>query len=113
VMQMINSAYNAAIANPQNFSSGDKTRHNVLGEAGVMLGPDGPLYRGLPWQSMGASPIHKLPGQSGHLPIRLQILVDAPASKIEEALQQSSLASLVAGNWVVLHSLQEAKSLIS
>ena len=113
VMQMINSAYNAAIANPQNFSSGDKTRHNVLGEAGVMLGPDGPLYRGLPWQSMGASPTHKLPDQSGHLPIRLQILVEAPVSKIEEALQQSSLASLVAGEWVVLHSLHEVKSLIS
>ena len=105
VMQMINSAYNAAINNPQNFSSGDKTRHNVLGEAGVMLGPEGPLYRGLPWQSMGTSPANKLPAQSGHLPIRLQILVDAPMSKIEEALLQSSLAPLVAGNWVALYSL--------
>ena len=110
VMQMINSAYNVVITNPQNFSSDDKTRHNVLGEAGVLLGPEGPLYRGLPWQALGATPADQHAGRATHLPIRLQILVDAPKSKIEEALGQSTLASLVAGNWVALHSLHEAQS---
>jgi hypothetical protein len=113
VMQMINSAYNAVITNPQNFSSDDKTRHNVLGEAGVLLGPEGPLYRGLPWQAMGATPANQRSGRSTHLPIRLQIFVDAPKSKIEKALEQSTLASLVAGNWVALHSLHETQSAIS
>ena len=107
VMQMINAAYNIAITNPKNFSSDDKTRHNVLGEAGVLLGADGPLYRGLPWQSMAPQATQLQGKENGHIPLRLQIFVDAPIEKINEALEQSALASLVAGGWVSLHSLEE------
>ena len=105
VMQMINAAYNAAITNPKNFSSNDKTRHNVLGEAGVLLGADGPLYRGFPWQSIApqATPISG--NENGHIPLRLQLFVAAPLEKINEALEQSALAPLAAGGWVSVHSL--------
>ena len=105
VMQMINSAYNAAITSPKNFSSEDKTRHNVLGEAGVLLGAEGPLLRGMPWQAI--SPFSDLSkGESrGHIPIRLQIFVAAPDSIIDRALTGTALAPLVLGGWVSLHSL--------
>ena len=105
VMQMINSAYNVAITNPKNFSSDDKTRHNVLGEAGVLLGADGPLYRGLPWQSISPQVTQLQEKENGHVPLRLQIFVDAPIEKINEALEQSALAPLATGGWVALHSL--------
>ena len=111
VMQMINAAYNAAITNPTNFSSDDKTRHNVLGEAGVLLGAEGPLHRGLPWQSITkqATPI---PGnENGHVPLRLQIFVAAPSAKITEALKQSALAPLAAGGWISIHALEEYSAL--
>ena len=107
VMQMINAAYNVAITNPKNFSSDDKTRHNVLGEAGVLLGADGPLYRGLPWQSISPQAT-QIPGnENGHIPLRLQIFVAAPQAKMTEALEQSSLAPLATGGWVSLHSLHD------
>jgi formate hydrogenlyase subunit 3/multisubunit Na+/H+ antiporter MnhD subunit len=107
VMQMINAAYNIAVTNPQNFSSDDKTRHNVLGEAGVLLGADGPLYRGLPWQSIAAEPQEISGVENTHLPLRLQILVAAPREKIELALKKSTLAPLAAGGWVSVHSIYE------
>ena len=110
VMQMINSAYNVAITSPKNFSSGDKTRHNVLGEAGVLLGAEGPLLRGMPWQAI--SPYADLSkGESrGHIPIRLQIFVAAPHSIINVALYGSALAPLVSGGWVSLHTLHPESS---
>ena len=104
-MQMINAAYNVAITNPENFSSDDKTRHNVLGEAGVLLGADGPLYRGLPWQSISPQAAQPPGKENGHVPLRLQIFVDASIEKINEALDQSALAPLATGGWVTLHSL--------
>ena len=107
VMQMINAAYNVAITNPKNFSSDDKTRHNVLGEAGVLLGADGPLYRGLPWQSISPQATQLQGKENGHIPLRLQIFVDAPIEKINEALEQSALAQLATGGWVTLRSLGE------
>ena len=107
VMQMINAAYNVAVTNPKNFSSNDKTRHNVLGEAGVLLGADGPLYRGFPWQSISPQ-ARPIPGvENGHIPLRLQLFVAAPIEKINEALEQSALAPLAAGGWVQIHSLEE------
>ena len=109
VMQMINAAYNVAATNPKNFSSGDKTRHNVLGEAGVLLGADGPLYRGLPWQSIAPQPPAISGNENGHIPRRLQIFVAAPPAKIMEALEQSTLAPLAAGGWVSVHALEDVK----
>ena len=106
-MQMINAAYNAAITNPTNFSSDDKTRHNVLGEAGVLLGAEGPLHRGLPWQSITSQAKPILGNENGHVPLRLQIFVAAPSVKITEALKQSALAPLAANGWVKLHSLDD------
>jgi NADH:ubiquinone oxidoreductase subunit 5 (subunit L)/multisubunit Na+/H+ antiporter MnhA subunit len=105
VMQMINSAYNAAITSPKNFSSGDKTRHNVLGEAGVLLGAEGPLLRGMPWQAISPYPDLSKGESRGHIPIRLQIFVAAPDSIISRALYGTALAPLVLGGWVSLHSL--------
>ena len=105
VMQMINSAYNVAITSPKNFSSGDKTRHNVLGEAGVLLGAEGPLLRGMPWQAISPYPDLSKGESRGHIPIRLQIFVAAPDSIISRALYGTALAPLVLGGWVALHSL--------
>jgi NADH:ubiquinone oxidoreductase subunit 5 (subunit L)/multisubunit Na+/H+ antiporter MnhA subunit len=105
VMQMINSAYNITITSPHNFSSGDKTRHNVLGEAGVLLGAEGPLLRGMPWQAI--SPHFNLAaGESeGHIPIRLQIFIAAPDFIIDQAISQTDLAPLVSGGWIAVHCL--------
>ena len=108
VMQMINFAYNIAVTDPDNFSSGDKTRHNVLGEAGVLLGSEGPLYRGLPWQSISTLADLSEQEAKGHIPIRLQIFVAAPQAHLDSALENSTLAPLVTSGWVALHSLSEA-----
>ncbi len=105
VMQMINSAYNVAITSPQNFSSGDKTRHNVVGEAGVLLGAEGPLMRGMPWQAISPHADLSKGVSEGHIPIRLQIFVAAPESILIRAINQSALAPLVAGDWLSIHSL--------
>ncbi len=104
-MQMINFAYNMAVSDPQKFSSGDKTRHNVLGEAGVLLGSDGPLYRGLPWQSISTSALAESRGTKGHLPIRLQFYIAAPQQFIDEVVDNSSLAELARGGWIAIHSI--------
>jgi uncharacterized protein YbcC (UPF0753/DUF2309 family) len=108
VMQMINFAYNMAVTDPRSFSSGDKTRHNVLGEAGVLLGSDGPLYRGMPWQSITTSASAELGRPKGHIPIRLQIFIAAPKTFIDEVVDRSSLAELVRGGWVGVHELAPA-----
>lgn len=106
-MQMINAAYNITITNPHNFSSGDKTRHNVLGEAGVLLGAEGSLYRGMPWQSIAPDPTQGQGSGTGHIPIRLQIFVAAPLERIREAVAKSALAPAVDGGWITLHSLSD------
>ncbi|MBC7464304.1 MAG: DUF2309 family protein [Actinobacteria bacterium] len=111
VMQMINAAYNITITNPQNFSSSDKTRHNVLGEAGVLLGSEGGLYRGLPWQSIAPDATQGQNNGTGHVPIRLQIFIAAPLEKIHQAVEQSALAPAVAGGWITLHSLDDSEFL--
>lgn len=105
VMQMINSAYNITITSPQNFGSGDKTRHNVLGEAGVLLGAGGPLLRGMPWQAISSHEDRSTTQIQGHVPIRLQIFIAAPESILTSAINRSSLAPLVAGGWISIHPL--------
>ena len=102
VMQMINFTYNMAVTDPKNFSSGDKTRHNVLGEAGVLLGSEGRLYRGLPWQSIVTADSGE---RNGHIPLRLQIFIAAPQSFIDEVIDQSSVAELVRGGWIGVHQI--------
>ena len=109
VMQMINFAYNIAVTDSRNFSSGDKTRHNVLGEAGVLLGSEGPLLRSLPWQSISTLPDPSDRGAKGHIPIRLQLFVAAPQTVIDRALENSPLAPLVTGGWIALHCLAEVE----
>jgi uncharacterized protein YbcC (UPF0753/DUF2309 family) len=104
-MQMINSAYNMAVTSPALLSSGDKTRHNVLGEAGVLLGAEGPLLRGMPWQAFSTSPDIGSPLAHTHLPIRLQILIDAPQAHIQRAVGASAIAPLVSGGWIKVHSI--------
>lgn len=107
VMQMINAAYNITITNPRNFSSDDKTRHNVLGEAGVLLGSEGALYRGMPWQSIAPDASQGEKNGTGHVPIRLQIFIAAPWEKINQAVEHSALAPAVAGGWITIHSLAD------
>ena len=97
-----------AVTDPKKFSSGDKTRHNVLGEAGVLLGSEGPLYRGLPWQSITTSASSAPDRPGGHIPIRLQIFIAAPQSFIDEVVDGSSLAELARGGWIAVHALGEA-----
>lgn len=107
VMQMINAAYNITITNPQNFSSDDKTRHNLLGEAGVLLGAAGALYGGLPWQSIAPDASQGQKNGTGHVPIRLLIFIAAPWEKINQAVEQTVLSPAVAGGWITIHSLDD------
>ncbi len=101
VMHMINMQYYCSTVDQGSFGSLDKTRHNVVGDLGVLVGASGDLHYGLPWQSLGPDPDQLL-----HAPIRLRILVAAPPQQLEDALRGTAVERLAANGWLKIESLQ-------
>ena len=99
VMQMISMQYYMSLNDPELFGSGDKTRQNVLGEAGVLIGSGGRLRLGLPWQALSQAP-ERMPA-----PIRLQFFIDAPEDVIHEIVSRSPLAEAYANSWIRIESI--------
>jgi len=83
------------------LGAGDKVIHNRVGGTGVALGNGGDLRTGLPLQSVQAAD-----GSWRHEPLRLQVIVEAPTSRIDDVLvNQRHVADLVENGWVRLFAL--------
>jgi uncharacterized protein YbcC (UPF0753/DUF2309 family) len=100
VMHMINMQYYCSTVDQRSFGSLDKTRHNAVGDLGVLVGASGDLHYGLPWQSLGPRPDELL-----HTPVRLRILVAAPAEQLTSAMSGTLVEKLAANGWLVIESL--------
>jgi len=103
VANWINLQYFASVTVPEVYGSGNKLLHSVIGgNVGVVEGNGTHLKIGLPLQSVHDGTYWR------HEPLRLTVLVDAPAERIESVLQrQPDVAALVENQWVSLHRMTD------
>ena len=102
VTHWINMQYYASTVDNKHFGSGTKTIHNVVGQFGVFSGNGGDLTTGLPWQSLHNGT------QLQHEPLRLQVVIAAPKSAIDDIVAKHSLLDdLLANDWLSLIALDE------
>ncbi len=105
VAHWINMQYFASTVDPQHYSSGSKTIHNVVGQFGVVAGNGGDLGIGLPQESF-----HN--GQSDeHQPLRLLGVIAAPKEMISKVIAKHPLLQQIFGNqWMHLIALDGGQS---
>ncbi len=105
VTHWINWQYHASTCAPQRLGSGNKTLHNVVGgRIGVFEGNGGDLRIGLSHQSLhdGERWMHE--------PLRLTVIIDAPASAIERVIQQHEVVhQLIDNGWLHLWRFDETR----
>ena len=98
VTHWINWQYHASTCDPERLGSGNKLLHNVVGgHIGVFEGNGGDLRIGLARQSLhdGERWVHE--------PLRLTVVVDAPAPAIERVLERHAVVrQLVDNGWLHL-----------
>lgn len=98
VTHWINWQYHASTCDPQRLGSGNKLLHNVVGgRIGVFEGNGGDLRIDLARQSLhdGERWLHE--------PLRLTVLIDAPAKAIERVIScHAVLRHLLANGWLHL-----------
>lgn len=101
VASWINLQYFASTVDNDVFGCGNKALHNRIGSIGVVLGNGGDLRTGLALQS-----VHAPDGNYYHEPMRLQVIVEASAERIDAVLDaQKAVKDLVDNEWVRLFSL--------
>ncbi len=90
--------YHASTCDPLHYGSGNKVLHNVVdGHVGVFEGNGGDLRIGLPKQSL-----HNGEGWY-HQPVRLTVVIDAPAASIESIVARNAvLGQLCDNGWMLL-----------
>ena len=103
VANWINLQYFASVTVPDVYGAGNKLLHSVVGgNVGVVEGNGAHLRIGLPLQSVHDGTYWR------HEPVRLTVLVDAPADRIEAVLhRQRDVAALVDNQWVSLHRMAD------
>ena len=108
VTHWINWQYHASTCAPQHLGSGNKLLHNVVGgRIGVFEGNGGDLRVGLARQSLhdGERWIHE--------PLRLLVVIDAPAAAIERVISNHSVVrQLVENGWVHLWRFAEERGFL-
>ncbi|MET7140146.1 DUF2309 domain-containing protein [Xanthomonas sp. PPL139] len=103
VASWISLQYYGSTVAPEVFGAGNKLLHNVTGGIGVVEGNGGLLRGGLPWQSVhdGERLIHE--------PLRLSVLIEAPADAITDILERHpQVRSLFDNRWLHLFALDDA-----
>jgi hypothetical protein len=97
VAHWINSQYYFSTVDPDVFSAGDKTAHNIVAGIGVLQGAGGELRVGLPVQSV-------FDGDSAyHEPMRLLGVVQASRRLVDRIIARNPvLRELFEGSWVHL-----------
>ena len=97
----INLQYFASTVDNDALGCGDKALHHRVGTIGVVLGNGGDLRTGLAKQS-----VHAADGAWHHEPLRLQVVVEADAGKIDGVIAAApSVRDLVDNGWVRLFAL--------
>ncbi|WP_424970824.1 YbcC family protein [Dinoroseobacter sp. S76] len=107
VASWISLQYYGSVVAPEVFGSGTKQVHNVTGGMGVLDGATGALRVGLSQQSVhdGADFVHE--------PLRLSVVVDAPAEAITEILgRHPNVQTLFDNGWLKLLRLGEAGTIV-
>lgn len=98
VTQWINNHYYFSTVNNETFGGGTKITHNITGKFGVVQGNGGDLKMGLPLQS-----VNQADKEMYHQPLRLSVLVQAPATRIQEILERNEhLQTLLDNEWIYL-----------
>lgn len=103
VTHWINMQYNASVAEPLKFGSGNKVLHNVVGgNLGVFEGNGGDLRIGLPLQS-----VHD--GERWmHEPLRLSVYIQAPEAAMSDIIGRYQVVRDLVGNrWIYLFALKD------
>jgi uncharacterized protein YbcC (UPF0753/DUF2309 family) len=90
--------YHASTCDPLHYGAGNKVLHNVVdGHVGVFEGNGGDLRIGLPRQSL-----HNGDGWY-HQPVRLTVVIDAPAVAIENVIARNAVLGRLCDNgWILL-----------
>ncbi|HEX7380678.1 MAG TPA: putative inorganic carbon transporter subunit DabA, partial [Nevskiaceae bacterium] len=90
--------YHASTCDPLHYGAGNKVLHNVVGgHLGVFEGNGGDLRIGLPKQSL-----HNDAGWY-HEPVRLTVIIDAPAASIANAVVRNPILGQILDNgWMLL-----------
>lgn len=102
VASWINLQYFGSTVDNRLFGAGDKVIHNVAGLLGVHEGNGGDLRTGLPFQSVHDG------REWRHEPLRLAVIVEAPAESIDKVLaKHGHVADLVANGWIHLFVLSQ------
>lgn len=97
VASWINLQYYASTVDNRRFGSGNKALHNVVGTLGILEGNGGDLRVGLPWQSLHDGKALR------HEPVRLSVVIEAPAAMIERVLEHhAEVKRLVDNQWLHL-----------
>lgn len=104
VTHWINWQYHASTCDPQRLGSGNKLLHNVVGgRLGVFEGNGGDLRIGLARQSLHDGERWR------HEPLRLTVVIDAPAEAIERVIaKHAAVRQLVDNDWLQLWRFAEA-----
>lgn len=108
VASWISLQYYGSTVAPEVFGAGNKLLHNVTGGIGVVEGNSGLLRGGLPWQSVhdGERLIHE--------PLRLSVLIEAPADAITDILERHpQVRALFDNRWLHLFALDDAGAMAS
>lgn len=104
VTHWINWQYHASTCDPQRLGSGNKLLHNVVGgRIGVFEGNGGDLRIGLARQSLhdGTRWVHE--------PLRLTVVIDAPAAAIERVIGAHPVVrKLLDNGWLHLWRFEDA-----
>lgn len=105
VTHWINWQYHASTCDPLRLGSGNKVLHNVVGgHMGVFEGNGGDLRIGLSKQSLhdGERWVHE--------PLRLTVVIDAPAPAIERIIHKHAVVRhLVDNGWLHLWRFEQAQ----
>jgi len=100
VASWISLQYYGSTVAPQVFGGGNKLIHNVVGGIGVVEGNGGVLRAGLPMQTIQDGE------RAAHDPLRLSVLVEAPAEAIAAVLEKHpSVRALFDNGWLHLFVL--------
>lgn len=103
VTSWINLQYYASTTDNLHLGAGNKTLHNIVSGVGVLEGSGGDLRIGLPLQSIRNG--EKLE----HLPLRLNVVIDAPIEAINQILgKHPTIQQLFDNQWIYLHRMDEA-----